>query len=237
MMSVLLLGFLLGMRHAVEADHVAAVASLTTRSHSFAEAIRMGATWGVGHTLTLFLFGAIVIFSDSIIPEQMAMMLEFAVGIMLVLLGIDVIRRMRQERIHFHVHEHDEGVRHFHAHSHAGEGVHEDSPHLHSHRKKFVLRPLLVGMMHGMAGSAALIVLTLQTVESPLTGMLYILLFGVGSVAGMAALAAVIMLPLRHSAKHLTRVHHALQVAVGIGTITLGSYLMYEIGFVEGLIV
>ena len=192
MMSILLLGFLLGMRHAVEADHVAAVASMTTRSNTFGEAIRLGATWGAGHTFTLFLFGAVVIFSDTIIPEHMAMMLEFAVGIMLVFLGIDVIRRMKRERVHFHLHAHDEGVRHFHAHSHAGEGAHKNSTHGHTHKKKILLRPLLVGMMHGMAGSAALIILALQSVDSPLTGLAYICLFGFGSVAGMATLAAVI---------------------------------------------
>ncbi len=237
MMSVLLLGFLLGIRHAVEADHVAAVASMTTQSKSLGEAMRLGATWGLGHTLTLFLFGSIVLFTNSIIPENLAMILEFAVGIMLVLLGIDVIRRMRRQRVHFHQHGHDGDIRHFHAHSHAGEGEHEKSTHSHNHNKTISLRPLLVGMMHGMAGSAALIVLALQTVESTLTGLVYILLFGFGSVAGMAVLATVIMIPLRHSAQQLTRFYNGLQTAIGLGTIFLGSYVIYEIGFVEGLMI
>ncbi|MBN4076966.1 urease accessory protein [Mariprofundus ferrooxydans] len=237
MMSVLLLGFLLGMRHAVEADHVAAVASMTTQSKSLGDAMRLGATWGLGHTLTLFLFGSIVLFTDSFIPTDMAMMLEFAVGAMLIALGVDVIRRMVRQRIHFHQHVHAEGVKHFHAHSHAGEGNHDQSTHSHTHKKKLQLRPLLVGMMHGMAGSAALIVLALQTVNSTLTGMLYIALFGLGSVAGMAVLATIIMIPLRHSAQRLTGFYNGLQTTIGIGTITFGAYVMYQIGVVEGLVI
>ena len=237
MLSILIFGFLLGLRHAVEADHVAAVASMATRSTSLAEGIRMGATWGMGHTLTLLLFGSIVIFSDSLIPETMALSLEFVVGIMLVALGVDVIYRMRKERIHFHVHEHADGIKHFHAHSHANEGVHKESAHKHEHKKRFPLRALFVGMMHGMAGSAALIILTLQTVETPTMGFIYILIFGFGSVAGMAIMAMIIMIPLRHSAKRLTHVYARIQATIGVATLTLGAYVMFEIGVVQGLIV
>ncbi len=236
MLSVLFLGFLLGMRHAIEADHVAAVASMTTQSSSLKDALRLGATWGLGHTLTLFLFGSIVIFSNTFIPETLAMSLEFVVGIMLVLLGVDVVHRMLKERVHFHVHTHSDGVKHFHAHSHQGEGEHKLSTHEHTHSKGFHLRSLFVGMMHGMAGSAALIVLTLQTVETPAMGLIYIVLFGFGSVAGMAVLAAAIMLPLRHSAKKLTRLYNGFQAMIGTATIALGMFVMYEIGIVEGLI-
>ena len=237
MLSILIFGFLLGLRHAVEADHVAAVASMATRSTSLAEGIRLGATWGMGHTLTLLLFGSIVIFSDSLIPETMALSLEFVVGIMLVALGVDVIYKMRKERIHFHVHEHADGIKHFHAHSHANDGAHSDSAHEHQHKKKFPLRPLFVGMMHGMAGSAALIILTLQTVQTPAMGFVYILIFGLGSVAGMAMMAMLIMIPLRHSAKRLTHVYGHLQTTIGIATLGLGVYVMYENGVEQGLMV
>ncbi|WP_038246816.1 sulfite exporter TauE/SafE family protein [Ghiorsea bivora] len=236
MLSILIFGFLLGLRHAMEADHVAAVASMATRSTSLAEGIRVGATWGIGHTLTLLLFGSIVIFSHSLIPETMALGLEFTVGIMLVTLGIDVIYRMRKERIHFHMHEHADGIKHFHAHSHANEGAHSDSAHEHEH-KKFSFRPLFVGMMHGMAGSAALIALTLQTVETPALGFVYILIFGLGSVLGMAIMATIIMIPLRQSAKRLTHIYGRLQTTIGIATLGLGLYVMYEIGIVQGLVV
>lgn len=237
MTAVLLLGFLIGMRHAVEADHVAAVASLVTRSHSFAESIRMGSVWGIGHTLTLFLFGSMVVLMDEMIPERLAMQLEFAVGIMLVVLGVDVIRRVIRERIHFHVHQHGDGVRHFHAHSHVGEKEHESSKHDHEHPRKFPLRALFIGMMHGMAGTAALIVLTLQAVPSPVDGLIYILIFGLGSVVGMALLSAIIMVPIYHSSRRLTWMYNSLQTTVGIGTLLLGSYVVFDLGVVEGLII
>ncbi|MDQ6988568.1 MAG: urease accessory protein [Mariprofundaceae bacterium] len=236
MLSVLLLGFLLGMRHAVEADHVAAVASMSTQTNSLKEAMKLGATWGLGHTLTLFLFGSIVIFSTSVIPDTLALSLEFVVGIMLVFLGMDVIRRMRKERIHFHLHKHHDGITHFHAHAHPDEGAHTASAHNHAHKKGFHMRSLFVGMMHGMAGSAALIILTLQTVETPLMGLVYIALFGFGSVVGMAALATMIIVPLRHSSKKITRFYYSFQASIGIGTIALGMFVMYEVGFVEGLV-
>ena len=229
--SLLLLGFLIGMRHAVESDHVAAVASLATRSRSVADAIRQGAAWGLGHTLTLFLFGSIVLVLDAVMPERLAHTLELLVGVMLIGLGIDVLRRLIREQIHFHVHRHHDGEIHFHAHSHAGETGHDPARHHHHHPEGFPVRALLVGLMHGMAGSAALILLTLQTVRSPWTGMLYIALFGVGSMIGMALLSIVIAIPLRASARGVTWLHNGLQAIVGVATIAIGAVLIYEIGW------
>ncbi|HFD80435.1 MAG TPA: urease accessory protein [Gammaproteobacteria bacterium] len=234
--GLLSLGFLLGMRHALETDHVAAVASLATRSASVRETIRQGAVWGLGHTLTLFAFGSVVLLMDTVMPQRLAQGLELAVGVMLVGLGIDVLRRVIRERIHFHVHRHDDGVRHFHAHSHAGERGHPELHH-HQHVRGFPLRALFVGLMHGMAGSAALILLTLQTVQSPLTGLLYIALFGIGSIAGMAALSAIIAVPLRYSARGLTWLHNGLQLGIGAMTLAIGALVVYRIGFVDGLLV
>jgi hypothetical protein len=229
---------MLGMRHALETDHVAAVAALATRSASLADSVRQGAVWGMGHTLALFLFGSMVLMMDSLIPQQLAQGLEFAVGIMLVLLGVDVLWRVIHERVHFHVHRHDNGTRHFHAHSHAGE---QDHPAIHRHhhlaRHAFPVRALFVGLMHGMAGSAALILLTLQAVDSPWTGLFYIALFGVGSIAGMAALSVAIAVPLRYSASGLTGLHNGLQVVVGAGTLVVGSVMVYEIGIAGGLLI
>jgi hypothetical protein len=236
MMSLLLLGFLIGMRHALEADHVAAVASLATRSPSIAHAVKQGAFWGLGHTLTLFIFGSIVIWMDTIMPEKLAQGLELAVGVMLIFLGADVFRRMFRERVHFHSHFHRDGAFHFHAHAHAGEQGHDPQRHEHVHQAGFPLRALLVGLMHGMAGSAALILLTLQTVRSPATGMIYILVFGVGSILGMAALSAIIVIPLHKSAKRLTWLHNGLQAVIGMATILFGTAVIYEVGIVEGLL-
>ena len=228
MVSLLVLGFFIGMRHALEADHVAAVSSLATRSAGPRECVKQGIFWGLGHTLTLFLFGSVVLLLDRVLPEKLASGLELAVGVMLVLLGLDVLRRLARERVHFHLHEHDDGVRHFHGHSHAGEPAHD--AHGHGHWRKLPLRALVVGMVHGMAGSAALILLTLETVPSVATGLLYMLLFGAGSIAGMALLSVAIAVPLRFSATGLTRLHGMLHGAIGLATVAIGVATAYGAG-------
>ena len=235
-LTLLLLGFVIGMRHAVETDHVAAVASLATRSGSLRDTVRQGAAWGLGHTLTLFLFGSVVLVLDLIMPERMAQALEFTVGLMLIGLGIDVLRRLAQEKIHFHLHHHDDGEVHFHAHSHVGENDHDPRQHEHEHPGRFPLRALLVGLMHGMAGSAALILLTLQTFHSPLLGLLYIALFGVGSMLGMALLSIIIAIPLRYSARGMTWLHNGLQGVIGFVTVGVGAMLVYQIAWQEHLL-
>lgn len=235
-LTLLLLGFVIGMRHAVETDHVAAVASLATRSSSVRDSVRQGAAWGLGHTLTLFLFGSVVLVLGLAMPEPMARSLELAVGVMLVILGIDVLRRLVRERIHFHLHRHDDGAAHFHAHSHAGETGHDPGRHAHEHPAGFPFRALLVGLMHGMAGSAALILLTIQTIDSPLLGLLYIALFGFGSMLGMALLSLVIAIPLRYSARGMTWLHNSLQAVVGIATVVIGGMLVYQLAWQQHLL-
>lgn len=219
----------------MEADHVAAVASLATHSRSIGATARQGAAWGAGHAVTLFLFGGFVLVMDSLVPQHFAQGLELAVGFMLVLLGADVLRRLIRDRIHFHIHQHDTTT-HFHAHSHMGGQSHDDDPHEHEHSETFPFRAMFVGMMHGMAGSAALIILALNSVSSIAQGVLYIALFGIGSILGMALLAAVISLPLRYSPRGLTWTHNGLKAIVGIVTIGLGGRLIYEVGVVQGLL-
>lgn len=227
MSSLLLLGFLLGMRHALEADHIAAVATLATRSGSYRHVMFQGAVWGLGHTLTLLLACSVVLFLDTVIPARFAQGLEAVVGAMLILLGADLLRRMLRDRVHLHTHRHDDGTAHFHAHSHAGEPSAHTLDHQHAHARRFPARALYVGMIHGLAGSAALILLTLSTVSSPLTGLIYVGLFGVGSICGMALLSLVISVPLR-STRHFALLHHALQVTVGLATIAIGGMLVYQ---------
>lgn len=233
MTSLMLLGFLIGMRHAIEADHVAAVASLVSRTESSTQAVSQGVLWGIGHTLMLFAFaGAVLVFGVGI-PEMLAQLLEFVVGAMLVLLGMDVLWRIYRDKIHFHVHQHGDGVRHVHTHSHARDasGQHDPSQHHHSHRKPFfTARALWVGSMHGMAGSAALMLLTLGTVNTPLTGLFYVLLFGVGSILGMAALSLVIAIPLSYSAAKAGGLHRGLHLLTGVATTSLGFFTMYQFG-------
>jgi len=197
--------------------------------------VRQGAFCGLGHTLTLFLFGGMVMLSDNLIPEQVAGYLELAVGFMLLLLGGDVLRRLFRNRIHFHAHRHGRQS-HFHAHSHRNCGPHASDPHHHQHVRGYSVRALLVGMMHGMAGSAALILLVLQTVETPLFGLLYIAIFGLGSIIGMGLLAFAIGLPLRYSASSMTWLHNGLHLVVGIATLALGGSLVYQLGVAQALL-
>jgi ABC-type nickel/cobalt efflux system permease component RcnA len=229
MISLLLLGFFIGMRHAMEADHLAAVATIATRRNmSLRRALQHGMAWGLGHTITLFLFGSVVIWMDTMISEQVANYLEIAVGVMLVGLGVDVLRRLVRDRVHYHVHRHDDQIAHFHAHSHAGDPGHQQSSHDHQHGG-FPLRALMIGLMHGMAGSAALILLTMETVDSLWVGLGYMLLFGLGSMVGMALLSIIIAIPMRASSSGLTWMHNSLQALVGLLTCGLGASIIYRL--------
>lgn len=235
-LSVLFVGLLLGMKHATEADHLAAVATLATRQSSLAQTLRQGVAWGVGHTLTLMLFGGAVLLLGQVISPGLEQALETAVGVMLVLLGADVLRRLVRDRIHFHVHRHDQRTAHVHAHSHRGEGPHAESTHRHEHARRWPLRALAVGMMHGLAGSAALVVLTLKTIPSVSLGVGYIALFGIGSIAGMALLSVVIAVPLKVSSGYLTRVHHSMTAMVGLFSCALGIGMVLEIGYLKAML-
>lgn len=228
MITLLLLGFLIGMRHALEADHLAAVATLTARSPNRRQALKLGIVWGLGHTITLSVFAGLVLVVDGAVPRNVAEALELGVGFMLIVLGVDLVRRIVRKRVHFHAHSHADGVTHFHAHSHANEKLHDPSRHRHEHAQGFPVRALLVGLVHGMAGSAALIMLTLDSAQSTWHGVLYIVLFGAGSILGMGLLSVIIAIPLSYSARRLSYTHNALQLLVGTGTIGLGLMLIYR---------
>jgi len=226
MFGILGFGFLLGMQHALEADHIAAVSSIAARRSNVGDIVKHGLTWGLGHTLTLFVFAGAAILLGHAIPEHVSRPLETAVGVMLVGLGAHVLWRLWHDRVHFHQHRHGDGSQHFHLHSHAADPVpHQRS--VHAHRHGFRWRTLLVGLMHGMAGSAALLVLAVTQAASPAYGLLYVLLFGVGSMLGMGALSTVIAVPLVISARWLTWANRALQGVVGIVTIAIGAMTIY----------
>lgn len=227
MFGILGLGFLLGMQHALEADHIAAVSSIAARRSDISDIVKHGLTWGLGHTLTLFAFAGAAILLGHAIPETWSRPLETAVGIMLVGLGAHVLWRLWRDRVHFHRHSHGDGTVHVHAHSHAGEAAKQAVPHArarheHAHEHGFRWRTLLVGLMHGMAGSAALLVLAVSQASSPAIGLLYVALFGIGSMIGMGALSSLIAVPLAVSARWLTVANRGLQGAVGVVTIAIG---------------
>ena len=227
MFGILGLGFLLGMQHALEADHIAAVSSIAARRSQVGDIVKHGLTWGLGHTLTLFVFAGIAILLGRAIPETVAKPIEGAVGVMLIGLGAHVLWRLWRDRVHFHRHGHADGTVHFHAHSHAGDTLpHTRTAHVHEHG--FRWRTLLVGLMHGLAGSAALLVLAVTQASSAAAGLGYVALFGLGSMIGMAALSAVIAVPLAVSARFLTVANRALQGAVGAVTIAVGLVTLVE---------
>src|SRR5215208_3240583 len=221
------LGFLLGMQHALEADHIAAVSSIAARRTHVGDIDKHGLTWGLGHTVTLFAFAGVAILLGHAIPEDLAQPIDGAVGVMLIVLGAHVLWRLWRDRVHFHKHGHGDGTAHFHAHSHAG----ETAPHVrtaHAHEHGFRWRTLLVGLMHGMAGSAALLVLAVSQASSSAVGLGYVVLFGAGSMIGMGALSTVIAVPLAVSARWLTWANRALQGTVGAVTIAIGLVTFVE---------
>lgn len=225
MTSILLLGFVVGMRHALEADHLAAVAALAARSHSVRHAIYQGAVWGLGHALTLLLFGAIILLSGGV-SAVFGEWLERLVGVLLILLGLDVVAKLVRGRIHLHAHRHRDGTVHLHAHSHLAD-VGDCPPfHVHGHPAPFPYRALAVGVVHGMAGSAALVLLALEGVRSVWLGLVYVGLFGLGSMLGMALLSLVVVLPLRYSARHATVLHNGLHAALATVTIVVGTVVL-----------
>lgn len=230
MSGVLLLAFLLGMRHALEVDHLAAVASLATRSRTRWQTVSQGAAWGLGHTIMLLAAGGVCLLASIAIPARLARGFEIAVGIMLLVLGADVLWRMRRQHVHLHVHHHEGGVRHLHAHSHApgeaGNEHHHAHLHVHPHPRGFPRRALLVGLVHGLAGSAALLLLTVTALGSRWLGLAYILVFGLGSILGMAVLSAVIAVPMQGTARALTRTHRVIELLTGVATVVIGLWVI-----------
>ncbi len=223
LLSVLALGFLIGMQHALDADHVAAVASLVDREKRVGGITRYGAFWGMGHTLTLLLVAGGAVVLGIGIGELFASGVELAVGIMLVFLGGRLLWRMRRERIHFHLHHHGDGRWHLHAHSHAGEATpHDPHSHHHAHPEGPPWKALFVGLMHGLAGSAPLVLLVATSLGSPLLALLYIAIFGAGSIVGMAALSMALAVPLVWSARFMTRLNLLLRIAIGVAAMAIG---------------
>jgi sulfite exporter TauE/SafE len=220
------LGVLLGIRHALEADHLAAVVALSTRTRNRVEAVIRGAAWGVGHSTSLLVVGGVCLALGSTLSPAHARWLERGVGVMLIMLGLGVVRRVRRGRLHVHVHRHDGGVAHVHAHRHSPAEDHASSPHQHQHLGRSHVRALIVGTVHGLAGSAALVVLASASAGSFWRGIGYIAAFGFGSIVGMAALSVVIAVPLEFSARRIARFYGAVEIPIAVATMALGVWML-----------
>lgn len=218
--SVLAIGFALGLQHATEADHLAAVSTIVSEKKSLLTASIVGGFWGLGHTISLFAVGAVVIFLKVQISETVEARLEAIVGGMLILLGLNAIRKLfTANKTHVHKHEHGERE-HLHIHSHVDET--EASHH------RFSPRSILIGMVHGLAGSAALMLLILPTIPSPLIAMVYILIFGIGSIGGMMAMSLLIGLPFHLTAKRFDFLNKGIRFCAGVFSLGLGAFIVYE---------
>lgn len=222
--TLLLLGALIGMQHAFEADHLAAVAALSEKHSSRRALMLRGSVWGIGHTITLMtICGALLLLGKTIQPYTEAL-LEFAVGIMVILLGLNVLFRVWQRRPHFHIHTHRAGEQHMHVHMHAEGTPHSESKHEHEHYDPGLGRALIVGMMHGTAGSAGLLILAAAANSVP-QAIGYVIAFGIGSILGMAALTVVISYPLRWMERCANWVTTTAFVTIGCVAILVGGEL------------
>ncbi|MFN0040210.1 MAG: hypothetical protein ACKVP2_11915 [Burkholderiales bacterium] len=254
LVSLLMVGFFLGMRHATDADHVIAVSTIVSRERSMRGAAVIGALWGLGHSLTVAVVGGAILVFTVVIPPKLGLAMEFGVGVMLVLLGFfsltglnlwirDSIRPGVLPHGHLHTHAHGDFA-HSHAHGHglADHGHPEEATPqawLDSRLAGIgfyqMLRPLIVGVVHGLAGSAAVALLVLTAIDNPWWGMVYLGLFGLGTIAGMMLITVAIAAPFAYSAQRFPYFNAYLRVASGLLSLGFGLFLMYYVGYVDGL--
>lgn len=236
-LGLLALGLVYGLKHATEADHIVAVSAIVSEHRRLARVAIVGAFWGVGHTTSLIVVGTIVLALKVAIPERLAGWLEFGVAFMIIGLGIMAFRRALSRRSDFHVHRHGHGFfSHSHIHFHEAEA---QTVPVDNHRHEVVrigIKPAIVGAMHGLAGSAALTLLVLTQINSPVLGLVYLAVFGVGSVLGMLLMSGLVGLPFVLSSRKLSGVHYQLQMLAGLLSVAFGFWYAYMTGIVSGLI-
>jgi len=220
------LGFLLGMTHALDADHVAAVGTLVSETRGLRRSSLLGASWGVGHSASLLAAGLLVLGLRLAIPPGLSAAAEFAVGLMLVGLGARAIWKVLSEkRLHWHVHEED-GVRRLHLHAHT---LADAATRAHAHPFPLQRRPFFIGCLHGLAGSGPLTLLVLSTLSSPLAGLAYLGLFSLGSIAGMTLLTGLLSLPMAYALQRGVAFGGQVQMLAGGISLLLGLGLAGEI--------
>ena len=257
------LGFVLGMRHATDPDHVIAISTIVSRQRSIRQAGVIGVLWGVGHTITIFCVGAAIILFNVVIPPRIGLAMELAVGLMLILLGILNLTGVTQRITHRHTPAHvNDSVVHTHLHQHDGvahEHIHGHGPEVHMHLDPAVsvhadqgprnifqrtlqklglyqfLRPLAIGLVHGLAGSAAVALLVLAEIRDPRWAIAYLLVFGVGTIAGMMLITMMIGAPFAYSRKRFAPFNQGLGIASGLLSLAFGLFITFQIAITDGL--
>jgi hypothetical protein len=255
-LAILAVGFVLGMRHATDPDHVIAISTIVSRERSIVKSGWIGILWGIGHTLTILLVGAAIILFGLVIPVRLGLTMEFSVGLMLILLGVlnlSGAMKWLSEKFspahpqvtgsHAHIHEHGSDLHlHWHSHQpgseHHGEGL-EPPRWIRVSATRLglfhTLRPLFVGLIHGLAGSAAVALLVLTRIREPRWAVLYLLLFGVGTIAGMMLITVAISFPVSFVGYRFAWLNKSLVFGSGLLSLGFGFVVCYQIGFVDGL--
>ena len=232
LLAVLTIGLVFGLKHATEVDHVVAITTIVSRHKNVFRSALVGALWGAGHTASLLIVSVIVLSLRIAIPERVSGWLEFGVAVMIIALGVSALWRAvrKNSEVHVHQHSHD-GLSHTHVHFHEQENKHNPSLRTaHSHAvSRIGWKPILVGMMHGLAGSGALTLLVLTQISSSLIGFLYVATFGFGSIAGMLLMSGLIGLPFAFTSGKLTHLHQGLQTLAAVLSICFGVWYAFRV--------
>lgn len=213
----------MGLRHALEADHLAAVASLSARAAGPGALIRVAGAWGVGHALTILALASLWVASGITVPEQAQPFVEAAAGMLLVWLGVDLLRRRDGARARLRAHEHRDGTVHVHLHWRAPDDG-DGRVLSHPHARHPVRRALIVGSLHGLAGSALLGLLAARGAH-PVQAIAYAALFGLGATAGMLALSTAVSVPLRLPGVQSIAAGRSCRVAIAVTSIAIGAWI------------
>lgn len=223
LVTLLGVGFLLGLRHALDTDHLVAISTVLADRPSLLASGAIGLYWGVGHTFMLLLAGSVVLFWEIPIPDEFELIAESGVGVLLIVLGGMLALKLYREQWHVHSHHHD-GEPHVHFHRHQ-----QQENHHHRHWITESIRPFCIGMAHGLAGSAALMLIILATTTDVATGLLSILVFGLGSIVGMMVIGITISLPVIWSRSISRRLFVGVQGLASLASVLFGVWMLVKL--------